>query len=318
MTWGDPRAVVLMGAQRFDPNLIEAVTELRVEGRIAAITAGWQEREEEDDDLAEHLGDRTVNLRLHARAEEVFKQDPDLAALHRERQAVLRHRQDFYRVRLEHALEAQYVIDQRHAPDDILEDEARTSILAIQEIDRMHLEQCARDHAEFEREAQPDKREVLLRHREEIAAILSDCDAIAIAGGHVATLLNRLRLFKIETLARGKVVFAWCGGAMVVCDRVVLFHHAPPQGPGAAEVLDAGLGLAPGIVALPQPELRLRFDDEERLMVMARRFAPAKCLVLPARSRVAWLRDGPTISHGASVLELDGAHRPFVSSGLAR
>jgi hypothetical protein len=37
-----PRAVVLLGAQRFDPSLGAAVAELGLKGRIATITAGWQ------------------------------------------------------------------------------------------------------------------------------------------------------------------------------------------------------------------------------------------------------------------------------------
>lgn len=311
MIAGDARAIVLLGAQRFDPTLGEAVAELQVEGRIATITAGWQEREEEDRDLDEHLGGRTVNLRLHARAEEVFRKDPELAAAHRERQAVLRHRQDFYRIRLEHALDAQHVIDNRAAPRDILQDEARASIAAIREIDRLHLERCARDRKEFDDRIRPADRAAVAEHRGEIAEILRGCDAIAIAGGHVASLLNRLRLFGIGELARGKIVFAWCAGAMAISERVVLFHHSPPQGPGAAEVLDAGLGLAGDVVVLPQPEMRIRFRDRERIKVMARRFAPATCLAMPARSRVTWLRRGPTSPHGVIRLRDDGTHELF-------
>ena len=311
MIAGDARAIVLLGAQRFDPTLGEAVAELQVEGRIATITAGWQEREEEDRDLDEHLGGRTVNLRLHARAEEVFRKDPELAAAHRERQAVLRHRQDFYRIRLEHALDAQHVIDNRAAPRDILQDEARASIAAIREIDRLHLDRCARDRKEFDDRIRPADRAAVAEHRADIAEILRGCDAIAIAGGHVASLLNRLRLFGIGELARGKIVFAWCAGAMAISERVVLFHHSPPQGPGAAEVLDAGLGLAGDVVVLPQPEMRIRFRDRERIKVMARRFAPATCLAMPARSRVTWLRRGPTSPHGVIRLRDDGTHELF-------
>jgi hypothetical protein len=312
---GDTRAVVLLGAQRFDPTLGAAVAELGVEGRIAAITAGWQEREDEDDELREHLGGRTINLRLHARAEEVFRKDPQFAAAHRERQAILRHRQDFYRIRLEHALDAQHVIANRAAPKDILEDEARASIQEIRDIDRMHLERCVLDHQEFEARWKPLEREAVAEQVAEIRELVRGCDAIAIAGGHVASLLNRLRLFDIGRLAAGKVVFAWCGGAMVVSERVVLFHHSPPQGPGAAEVLDEGLSLVGDVVCLPQPELRLRLDDRERIRVMARRFAPATCLALPARSRVTWLKRGPTNPHGVLALRDDGMHTAFEASG---
>lgn len=315
MIAGDTRAVVLLGAQRFDPTLADAVAELGVEGPIAAITAGWQEREEEDDDLREHLDGRTVNLRLHARAEQVFARDPDLHAAHRERQAVLLHRQDFYRIRLEHALEAQHVIANRAAPKDILRDEARASIRAIRDVDRMHLERCAREHKAFEERWRPSERPALAEQIAELAEIVEGCDAIAIAGGHVASLLNRLRMFDIARLAAGKVVFAWCGGAMVVSERVVLFHHSPPQGPGAAEVLDEGLALVGDVVCLPQPEFRLRLDDRERIGVLARRFAPATCLALPARSRVTWLKRGPKNPSGVLALRDDGTHSAFVVSG---
>jgi hypothetical protein len=305
---GHTRAVVLLGAQRYDPTLARAVEELGIKGKIACITAGWQEREEEDDELREHLGGRTVNLRLHARAEEVFRNDTELQEAHRERQAILRHRQDFYRIRLEHALEAQYVIDNRSAPNEILEDEARASIQAIRDIDRMHLERCVKDRLDFDAKYRPLERREIAKHRAEIAQTVRDCEAIAIAGGHVASLLNRLRLFDVGSLARGKVVFAWCGGAMVVSERVVLFHDSPPQGSGAAEVLDEGLGLAGDVVVLPQPEFRLRLDDRERIQVMARRFAPATCLAMPARSRVTWLKQGPQNAHGVIALREDGTH----------
>jgi hypothetical protein len=301
----------LLGAQRFEPTLSDAVAELGVTGKIAAITAGWQEREEEDDDLREHLGGRTVNLRLHARAEQVFRKDPAFAAAHRERQHVLRHRQDFYRIRLEHALDAQHVIDQRQAPEDILDDEARASIRAIREIDRMHLERCESDWAEYDEKTKPHENKAILEQRAEIEAIVKDCDAIAIAGGHVASLLNRLRLFDIGKLAKDKVVFAWCGGAMAISERVVLFHQSPPQGQGAAEVLDRGLGLAGNVIVLPQPEFRLRLDERERIQVMVRRFAPAMCLAMPARSRVTWLLGGPKDARGVLLLRDDGSNARF-------
>ena len=62
-----------------------------------------------------------------------------------------------------------------------------------------------------------------------------------IAGGHVASLLNRLKLFDVLGLAAGKPIFAWSAGAMVLTDRIVLFHDYPPYGSDIAQVLDAGL-----------------------------------------------------------------------------
>ncbi|MCS6858197.1 MAG: hypothetical protein NZM37_10840, partial [Sandaracinaceae bacterium] len=143
--------IVLLGPQRFDPTLGEAVRELGIRGPFATITAGWQEREAEDAELHEHLFRRTINLRLYARAEEVWREDPEFREAHRARQDRLRHKQDFYRIRLEHALESAFVIQKRKAPSDILEEEEAMSIRLLQEIDRTHLEQCHFIRERFER-----------------------------------------------------------------------------------------------------------------------------------------------------------------------
>jgi hypothetical protein len=303
-----PRAIVLLGAQRFDPTLGDAVSELGVKGKIATITAGWQERETEDDDLVEHLSGNCVNLRLHARADEVFKADPELHKEHRQRQALLRHRQDFYRVRLEHLLDTEHVISHRAAPDEILGEELTASMEAIRELDAKHLARCTRDRAEWEERVRPHERAAVQTQRQEIANIVRQCEAIAIAGGHVASLMNRLSLFGIDQLAHNKVIFAWCAGAMALAERLVLFHDSPPQGPGAAEVLDAGLGLAKNVVVLPQPDFRLRLDDQERVAVYARRFAPALCMAMPACSRVTWIDGHPEAPVGVLELRADGSH----------
>ena len=309
-----PRAIVLLGAQRFDPTLGEAVEELGVEGPIATITAGWQEREGEDADLHEHLQKRTVNLRLHRRAEDVWKRDPELAEGHRQKQQILRHKQDFYRIRLEHALDANHVIAQRKAPAAILEDEENASLQAIRLLDEYHLRQCAKVEEDFEAAWRPRERPSIERHRKEIAAVLRSCAGLGIAGGHVASLLNRLRLFGIEDLLDGHVLFAWTAGAMAISERVVLFHDSPPQGPGVAEVLDRGLGLCREIVPLPQPETRLRLDDAERVSVMARRFAPAACLAMPARSRITLEAGAASHAHEIVRLRSDGTQTSVRSS----
>lgn len=295
-------AVVLLGAQRFDPSLGAAVSELGVTGRIAIITAGWQEREPEDEELSAHLGERTVNLRLHARGDELFREDPALRDAHRERQSSLRHRQDFYRIRLEHELEADRVIRSRAAPPEILAEQVQASLDGIRELDQWHLELCARIRAEFESRWDLANRPSVVRHRRELAEILDGCDAIAIAGGHVATLVNRLVLFGVADLVQHRAVFAWSAGAMAISERVVLFHDSPPQGPEASEILDAGLGIIPGVVVLPEPERRLHLDRKDRVQRLVRRFEPALCLALPARSRVTW-RDG-AFSSAHDVLQL--------------
>jgi hypothetical protein len=66
-------------------------------------------------------------------------------------------------------------------------------------------------------------------------------------------------------------------------------------------------------VVLPQPEDRLRLDDSGRVQVMARRFAPAICIAMPAKSRITWTRGRFTSPHGVVGLMPDGSCEPLVS-----
>src|SRR5581483_6697091 len=100
-------------------------------------------------------------------------------------------------------------------------------IEAIQQLDRRHLEKCASVRDEFEARMKVNERPEIVRHRDEIARELASCSAVAIAGGHVAVLLNRLTLFGIDKLIADKPVFAWTAGAMAITDRIVLFHDDP-------------------------------------------------------------------------------------------
>lgn len=306
-----PRYVVLLGAQRFDSTLGSIVRRLEVNGPFALITAGWREREDEDERLRAHLECETVNLRLYHRAEDVLARDPELAEAHRAKQSKLRHKQDFYRIRLEHELAAVHVIRQRRAPTDVLAEEQQASIAAIRQLDAYHFAQCQRVNAEYEAATRPLEREAVREHCEQLREQLAPCQAIAIAGGHVAALLNRMRMFGIADLIEDRPVFAWSGGGMVVSEQVVLFHDSPPQGRGASEVLDAGLGLVRNVLSFPHPDVRLRLDDPARIGLLAQRFAPAKCLAMPEGAYVV-VRDGqlerPSL---VSLLREDGACVPL-------
>lgn len=118
-----------------------------------------------------------------------------------------------------------------------------------------------------------------------------------IAGGHVAVLLNRLRLFGVIELAEDKPIVAWSAGAMALGARVVLFHDSPPWGAGNAEVLEVGLGCYRGLLPLPDARHWLRLEDPARVALFARRFAPDLCAALddgaavrgePGRWRPLW------------------------------
>ena len=302
---------VLLGAQRFDPTLGSTVALQGVRGRFATITAGWQERELEDEELTAHLGGNAVNLRLHARGVEVFAKDPELARAHREKQVLLRHLQEIYRIRLDHASAAERDVAAYDMPERMRDEVRTTSIEAIRSLDALHLEKCASVRREFDERMKIAKRPVVARHRDEIAKDLEGCAALAIAGGHVAVLVNRLALFGIDQLLGDRAVFAWSAGAMAITDRIVLFHDDPPQGQIARQVLDVGLGIVPRTVVFPTPERRLHLDATDRIALLARRFAPAVCLVLPDRAYVTW--NGSSYGKTSGVIRLadNGANVPF-------
>ena len=295
--------VIIAGAQRFNPTIGQAIQRAELTGPFAMITAGWREREPDDGELRDHLGVETYNLELYRRADDVMRRDPALREAHRQRQARLQRRQDFYRIRLEHQLKAAEVIATRAASDRLHEEAQSSSVEAVQQLDTWHLSKCRRDLEQFESEWLPLEREAVAEQREELKEIIGKCHAVAIAGGHVAALLNRLELFGMRELLAGKPIVAWSAGAMAITERVVLYHDFSPQGYRASEVLAWGLGALPRVVALPQPESRLNRDDESRIRVMAQRFAPAHCIGLPARSSAIFRHS--TIQNEAGVWSLD-------------
>lgn len=297
---------VLLGPQR---NAITITTELAafgLDGKIAAITAGWQEREAEDDELQDAIGHRAVNLRLHKRVDEVFAKDPELFNAHRKRQDRVRQLQDLYRLRLTRALEAARDLLAYRAPAELLAPEQQAAVAAVQALDSHHLERIGAVHEEFEATWRPGERDVLARHRAEVKRLVDGCEIIAIAGGHVATLLSRIRLLDVQHTFGTRPVIAWSAGAMVCTDRVVLFHDRPPEGPGNAEVLDTGLGIFPGLIALPHATRRLALAETDRMSLFAKRFAPAMAVCLDPRCRLGW--DGETwqATDSTQRVDLDG------------
>ena len=67
--------IALLGPQFREPNLAPVLAELDLAGPLVSVTAGWQEREGEIDELAAHLGREVTDLGLYARTEHVFAED---------------------------------------------------------------------------------------------------------------------------------------------------------------------------------------------------------------------------------------------------
>lgn len=280
------RSLTLLGPQRHRPTLASVFDELGLDGPIAAVTAGWQEREAEVEEMRTHLGRPVVNLLLHFRGEQLFAADPRFAAAYRARQERLRRLQELYRLRLDPTVGAARKLFQRRGDPELLVPERRSAVAAVRALDSHHLRRIRRLHREFEERFEPHRRPSLDRHRHELRRLLEGTAGLAIAGGHVAVLLNRLRLFGVLELAPELPVVAWSAGAMALAEKVVLFHDSPPQGAGNAEVLEAGLGLFDDVLPLPHASKRLRLADPVRVALLARRFAPAVPVALDGEARL--------------------------------
>jgi hypothetical protein len=281
--------LLVLGPQFRAPVLREALQRAGFAGPMVAITAGWQEREGELGALEEHLGTHVRDLRLYERAEAAFTLDTELQGAYRERQNELRRMQDLYRLRLDHAKAAarELLALPAHASDAVRRAQL-SAIAALRRLDSEHVASIRRVHEQFEARWHPAARPSIASQLAELRHLLEDQKVVLIAGGHVAVLVNRLRLFGMERLLRGHKVAAWSAGAMAAASRIVLFHDHPPQGAGNAEVFEAGLGILPGAIFLPHARDRLALGDPARVSLLARRFAPSPCYTLDEGSWLAW------------------------------
>jgi hypothetical protein len=245
------------------------------------------------------LGVAAVNLRLHARSAAVFRDDTELTVAYQARQQRLRHIQAFYRVRLDKIEDAAKTISVRYVEPELLDMEEKVTVDQFRHIDADHIERCNAVRNDFDKSWRFVDRPIIARHREELRRELATCDALVIAGGHVASLLNRLAMFDVLELAAGKPLVAWSAGAMVLTERIVLFHDYPPYGSDIAQVLDAGFALAPGLVVLPDAHHRVNLHARAGIQRFARRMAPATCVAMDHGARVVF--EAGTIVHASGV-----------------
>ncbi len=297
----------LLGPQQLKVSLGDAVSAIGREGPIALVTCGWQEREDQDEDLPSQLGRKTINLKLYERGEQVLAADKVFAKAHRARQDQLRQIQEFYRLRLERTFDAALAITRKAAGTDLEADELRLSMEQVRRIDQEHLERVSALREAHELQMRPLERPVIAKHREELRKILSNVGILAIAGGHVAVLMNRLRMFGVKDLLKDHALIAWSGGAMVTGERVVLFHESPPEGFGISEVLEQGIGLHTGVLPLPNPRLRLKLEDPLRVGWLSKRYAPDKCVAMDQGDFVQFDGEKWFGEEGTVLLKTDGS-----------
>lgn len=283
------RRLVVLGPQR-RPTVDAVVRSLGLHGRVATVTAGWQEREPDDGELDTLLGAGGANLRLYGRWSDVHSRDPEYAAAEREHRAAQVELQELYLLQLEGALGALYEVT-RHDGRDRVRAIARADAEAVvRSVDERHLARVVDARAEFDAAWRPAERAAVAGHRAAVGQVLQGAAALVVAGGHVGVLAHVLRLFGVAPVP--PTVIAWSAGAMALTERILLFHDRAPHGPAHAEFADVGLGLIPGCVLLPHARKRLRIDDTEHMAVLARRAAPARCVVLDDGVRVDIAPDG--------------------------
>jgi hypothetical protein len=294
-----PGTIALIGPQHATPDVGAVVAELGLRGPVALVRAGYQEFESDDAELVSALGVPAVNLTLHARGNDVFKHATEFTAAYQARQQRLRHLQGFYRTRLDGTEEAAKKISIRYVEPELLEQEERVSVDLFRHIDRDHIERCQAVHAAFAEAWRPDAVELIVKHRAEVRELIATTEALVIAGGHVASLRNRLELFDVLGSVGQKPIIAWSAGAMVLTDRIVLFHDYPPYGSDIAQVLDSGFGLVPGFVVLPDPRRRIDLDARVGIQRFARRMAPATCVAMDHGARLIF--EGGELRHATAI-----------------
>lgn len=297
------RQRILLGPQRPVTNLGDVVAKAGLgDGPVAVISAGWQEAEGDIEDVHALVNRPLVDLELYHRADRIFAADDKLHSAYRERQELLKDLQRLYRVRLRHHMLAARQLQKSDANTNLLATEQRHAISQLRALDRHHFNRVEAIHARFDDAISIDSSAILAENQAEIEKILHSCETVLLTGGNVVVLLNRLRLFRLPGLLASKNLVAWSAGAMVLSEKVVLYHDRTPQGRRDPEVLGRGAGVLPGCIFLPDAGRRLRTKDAVRIELFCRRFAPVTSLTLDSGEMLRF--DGEKLAAAEGVKRL--------------
>jgi hypothetical protein len=297
------RRVTLLGPLGDDADLAAEVAAMGVDGPVALITAGWEEGERNDAEIDRRLGGGSRNLGLYGRRLDVLGSDDQYAEAERLLRAHLDELRAVYLLRLSHALDGVDAIRRRFA-DGMSGLELEAAIAAVRELDGGHVRAIAEAYERFYVAQQPHVRPVIAAHREEVAAIVAGCAAIAIAGGHVGVLNDCLHLCNVAAFIDAQPLIAWSAGCMALSERIVVVDDDDPAG-RPDEIYDIGIGVARGLVALPVTA-RWRAHDTDRLALLASRAAPSVCVLLDPGDRLELNSGQPADLGTVGVVAADG------------
>jgi cyanophycinase-like exopeptidase len=147
-----------------------------------------------------------------------------------------------------------------------------------------------------------------------------EADAVLLFGGSPLQLLGALRFFDLrpaflETLRRGATLVGTSAGALVLCERIIVFDDRNPD-PRARhfQLLDRGLGLVGGMQVFPHCDDRIHTDDPDNLAYLARRFGDRLCAGL---NRESYLLVELGASRATAIGRHDGVY-VFRADGIKR
>jgi peptidase E len=124
--------------------------------------------------------------------------------------------------------------------------------------------------------------------RERLESRILSASSIVLFGGRLDLLLDALRFFRLrepmaEALRRGALFVAMSAGAMVLCERVIVYDdHAETR--RDFQLYDRGLSLVRDLQLFPHCMERIQTDDPDNLAYLARRFRHHVCVGLNERS----------------------------------
>lgn len=280
-----------------------------VNGPVALISAGWRYDEERDEPLRAALGVTVHNLRLYGAFRDIERDAPDLVAAHARKQGALKAIKGRYRDAIVTALGGvqRQLADRRGAGRHWFD----LAIRHMQQIDALFLAEADRLHEEFAATERPFSHPSVRAVRERISETLDQCPVVLIAGGHVGVLRNRISFFGVDQALREKDVVAWSGGAMVLAERILLYHDYTTHGVGLAEFLDRGFGLVPGVVFLPHARERLDLGRGDNVAILAARLAPLQAVALENGGGIGANGERIGAEGAVGILGVDGAVTPL-------
>ena len=297
---------VLLGPVGDGAAVARELERLAIDGPVAVVTAGWEEAERNDADLDRVLGGGTRNLGLFGRRLDIHDRDPEYAAAERALQMTIVDMREVYLVQLRHALLGVEAVRQHAAKARRLAGgELEEAVETVRGLDDRYADRLADAHNVFYTMHPPHERPVIAAHRAEVEAIIADCAAIAIAGGHVGVLTECLHLANVGAAIGERPLVAWSSGAMAIAERVMVVDDHDLAG-RPDEILTVGIGMVHSVVPLVAARERMRIDDRNHLALLARRLAPRVCVLLDEGDRLPCGPDGVPDFQLARVVAPDG------------